>query len=462
MEKNINGQKNELQKDLNAVKIITAHTSKGLEYPIVFYVGAESTYENKTEREEKLQLDTDMGFGMYLRTPSGLSPVENPTRKIIWDYKKQKACEEEARVLYVALTRAKEQLYVVATLSKGIDKYVAEASVIHEGFSSYTAYNVNNHRDLICYAIGPRFVSVSDFLGRSYEETATEAENSCDTGGEEVEKDNEKADTVLSPEDTERASSMARLLFERFNYKYPYEYRTRLPEKLSVSRLYPTVLDDTDDFEGKITDGEIKLKLEEGYLPAFATGKDERESAKRGIATHLLFQFADFENLRKNGASAELERLHSLKFISDKDKERVRLDEVEAFVRSGLFADICEAKELYRELRFNVRLPAASFTENEELKRSLSAETVLVQGVIDCLILDGEGEYHLVDYKTDRLTREERKNRSLAEKKLREAHSEQLSYYAEAVKEMFGKYPVTVEVYSLHLGDTVDVKRKTE
>ena len=99
------------------------------------------------------------------------------------------------------------------------------------------------------------------------------------------------------------------------------------------------------------------------------------------------------------------------------------------------------------------------FTGEEGLRRRLSAadDEILVQGVIDCLIMDKDGEFYLVDYKTDRLTREERENPALAEKRLYEAHSRQLSYYAEAVKRMFGKYPRRIEVYSLHLGRCVDV-----
>jgi ATP-dependent exoDNAse (exonuclease V) beta subunit len=81
-----------------------------------------------------------------------------------------------------------------------------------------------------------------------------------------------------------------------------------------------------------------------------------------------------------------------------------------------------------------------------------------VQGLIDCIVEYADGSLGLFDYKTDRLTREELEDISLAEAKLREKHSLQLSYYAMAVKEMFGKEPRVVEVYSLALGDTVDVK----
>ena len=119
-----------------------------------------------------------------------------------------------------------------------------------------------------------------------------------------------------------------------------------------------------------------------------------------------------------------------------------------------------EAKRLYREFRFNVKLPARDFATDAELKSLYKTESVLVQGVIDCLYEDEDGELHLIDYKTDRLTKEERENKELARAKMYEKHSLQLSYYAKAVELMFGKYPKTIEVYSLPLGETLDVAIK--
>ena len=80
-----------------------------------------------------------------------------------------------------------------------------------------------------------------------------------------------------------------------------------------------------------------------------------------------------------------------------------------------------------------------------------------MQGVIDCIIQDENGELHLIDYKTDRLTKEEISDPHLGEERLRRAHTLQLSYYALAIKEMFGKLPQTIGVYSLHLGDVVEI-----
>ena len=117
------------------------------------------------------------------------------------------------------------------------------------------------------------------------------------------------------------------------------------------------------------------------------------------------------------------------------------------------------AKQIYRELRFNTRLPARYFTRDEELKLRLGNEELLVQGVIDCILEDANGDLHLVDYKTDRLTKEELNDKALVAKKLNTSHSLQLNYYALAIEKIFGKKPKSVRVYSLPLGDSVDIER---
>lgn len=471
IDRNNSFDKREAPAQSDAVKIITAHSSKGLEFPVVFYVGIEQSMKRSREDKERLVYERDFGIGMYLRTPSGLSLVSNPTKSIILNYRLRKKIEEEARVLYVILTRARERLYIVGKSRSGYDKYRDRINAAREVYTPYTVYNMKNYADMVLLSTGKHFLlpeqflpNMSDALKNKLLLVETESEGVAgeealfDLPDEPAPMDNTSFDMATRVEKNE-GKSIGEILLERFNYKYPYLHLTRLPEKISVSKLYPDILDpstvDEADLEAEISKQKF-IKM--GKLPKFATGSDETESAKRGIATHLLFQFCDLEGLKTNGAKAELERLVKEEFISERDAERVRLDEVEMFRNSPLFAEMLSAKKIYRELRFNTRLPATLFATDPDTLESTAGEELLVQGVIDCLILDENGEYYLVDYKTDRLSYEERKNEHLAEKKLRDAHSGQLGYYTLAVEKMFGKRPSRIEVYSLHLGKTVSME----
>ena len=458
--------KREAPGECDAVRIITAHGSKGLEYPVVFFAGGTKSFKKDGDAMEAPRFEYEEGFGMgmFLRTESGLARVKNATKNIIKDYRLRKKIEEEARVLYVILTRARERLYVVGQVKADIETFDAECDAAREYLSEYSVYKIPHLLGMVLEAKKFDYKLPTEFLKEApviYTDKAYELLENGETldDGDE----NESTATEREEVDEREITDVLRELKTRFSYEYPDAHLTRLPGKLSVSRLYPAILDGSDEFAVKLDDGDEKIEqnVEEkrAYLPKFRSHEDINLSAERGIATHMLLQFCSLDRLKKDGARAELNALKSGGFLSEKDAELVRIKEVEAFRNSKLIDDMMAARTIHRELRFNVKLPASDFTTDEELKQLYTDERVLVQGVIDCLYEDADGEYHLVDYKTDRLTPDERADKQKAREKLYAKHSLQLSYYAKAVELIFGKYPRTIEVYSLPLGDTVDVSK---
>ncbi len=432
----------------DAVRIVTCHGSKGLEYPVVFLANAGNRI---VDMDAKAGLVYSGGFGIAfrLRTPSGLSSVDNPVREMIKIYSFRKMYEEELRVLYVALTRAREQLYCVGTCPKvNREEYDIRLDTLRENLGPYLLRKLSSYLEIILVT-GDLTVPLELAAPASLQaDEAAECERPAPELSDYESKDAEFAAEAVVEPDAELVSELTR----RFTYTYPDPYLSVLPEKMSVSRASPTVLDGVPEGE-LIIDTEDKKRT----LPAFMEGRAAEESAKRGIATHYFMQFCDLERLVREGGAAELSRLVSEGYISERDGERVRLDEIELFRSSELLRKMRAARKLYRELRFNVRMPAEQFTENPEAVTAYSGRHVLVQGVIDCIAVGEDGSVLLVDYKTDRLTREELADKALAERTLREKHGVQLSYYAAAVESIFGVRPRSIEVYSLPLGDTVDV-----
>ena len=456
--------KREAPGECDAVRIITAHGSKGLEYPIVFFAGGTASFNQSHDNMEPPRFEYEEGFGMgmFLRTDSGLALVRNSTKNVIKHYRHRKKIEEEARVLYVILTRARERLYVVGQAKSKLDDFEAEIAARREYMSEYSVYGVSSLLKMILEMKEFKTLTPTEFLREPpfiyTDEAYGAAAEECDTGEIKIIEEELEEDGLTITEDA-NDGTLAGELKRRFEYEYPRAHLTRLPGKLSVSKLYPAILDGSDEHSVVIDTEEEDETEKRGYLPRFRDPDSVNLSAERGIATHMLLQFCDLERIYKNGARAELAALKRKGFLSEKDASLVRIKEAEGFAKSRLLEDMLSADKLYREFRFNVKLSASDFTEDEEQKKLLKDESILVQGVIDCLYVDSLGEYHLIDYKTDRLTPEERENKALAQEKLKKAHSLQLSYYAKAVELMFGKYPKTIEVYSLPLGDTVDVSR---
>jgi ATP-dependent helicase/nuclease subunit A len=240
---------------------------------------------------------------------------------------------------------------------------------------------------------------------------------------------------------------------------------------MTVSGLSPTALDAWAKKEIRapaaeepvgadalwVTDPEEETQAYEDLLapPAFLAGAKKATAAEAGTATHVFMQFCDLARLKEHGVRAELARLREEKFLPTDMASLVKLTHVEKFLRSPLFEEMEEAASLKREFRFNLLLPADHFTADPVRKKHLAGEQILVQCVIDCLLFYPDGRYVLIDYKTDYLTEEERKNPDLAAAKLRARHGNQLAYYGLACEKMLGSKPEKIVIYSLPLGDSV-------
>ena len=429
----------------NAVRIVTVHSSKGLEYPIVFLAETGKKFTNLDKRS-RFAYSEDYGLSVYLRAPKGLALVRNPVQHIIHENMDRKFIEEELRVLYVALTRAREQLFISGCADSDVESYMKKISLMRTVRSPYQQRNSGSFLALILSSIQNGDAEITE----ASENTADEKKSGDNT--------NLSATTDAKGENT-TPCDLIDVLLERFRYEYPHAAHTTLPEKLSVSHLYPTVLDGSDAGEDAPGIQPTAIRDTRSIIPEFYGGKRDNESALRGIATHTVLQFCDLENLEKCGTDAELTRLVEGGFITAADLERVRRGEIESFRQSSLFADMKRAERLHREFRFNCRIPASNFTRDEMRAESLSDTEILVQGVIDCMIEDADGNIRLVDYKTDRLTKEELENPDLAYEALYRKHSLQLHYYSLAIEKIFCRAPISVGVYSLPLGKFLEFKK---
>jgi len=412
-----------------AVRIMSVHKSKGLEFPVVFYANTHSPY-NLSDKNASPLYTNAAGFGMKLRDGSGFCTYDTMLRKSVALAKERADKEEELRMLYVALTRAKELLYVTA-MHPTPDKLFFNAGFENACRSPFLALSKKCHLELAMLALGNEESPFFKYEIIPYVERKDDI--LC------VNEAEAEAHVELNAEKEE-------LLRKRFSYVYPHTARTKIPAKFSISRLYPDILDDEV----------LDIAIGEKPLPKAAAAprfieNEENLGAKKGTATHLFMQFFDFENATKSGVEAELKRLADNRFITEEDAALVNLEEVKSFLSSPLFAKMKNAEKIYREQRFNLHLPAAEFASDESLKEELKDESILVQGVIDCFFYDTDGEIVLVDYKTDRVP----SDKKAAEIKLKEAYSRQLGYYARAIEEICGKLPKAKIIFSLALGEAI-------
>ena len=441
--------------DPNAVRILSIHQSKGLEFPVCFLARTDKG-RNLQDTHARVLFDPAVGVAMKLPDEGGVVRCDTPLRRSVSSAMADAIIEEEMRVLYVAMTRARERLIVTATLNKPEEELQSRA--IGARFTTdYTVYRAPNNITWILDAIesaryhGDRAI---DAVNVEIVNSTTETEDRPDTA----------YDTTPSSVN-EAAVERYRELFEkRFAYRYPHEALAGIPAKLTVSRLYPGILDEVESAESTRTDitrtPSLPPRGERNRAPRFLKGKTEFEASFAGTATHTFMQFCDFDALAKSGAEAELHRLTAEGFLSAAMAEAVRLSEIEKFRESDLFARMRDASYMRREFRFNASLPAWEFTTDPTLAEELRREgaDIIVQGVVDCLFIDRDGRAVLVDYKTDRLTDREIADPALAKKKLVERHRTQLIYYRAVCREMFGREIEECVIYSLPLGRDIAVE----
>lgn len=436
--------------NVDAIRLISIHHSKGLEFPVCFIYGAAKKF-NVNFKRDRIQFAPAVGIGFCLHDESGLGYYDTPVRRAIINQKSRLEREEEMRILYVAMTRARERLYVTAKV-KDFEKHREKAKNIVEFGKAFGIIKATSYLDWILAAIEDAGgeTALSGFL--TLQAITANAEDA------ESHRIPVLPEEATEPLPCEVDTILVKALKERFSFTYPYEHVSDLPAKLSVSSLYPAVLDESGD-DAFLQQPDLDSLLEETFtLPERFSIKKVATAADRGTATHTFLQFCDFSRVREVGVEEELARLAAKRFIAPETADLVNVNQLKAFFCSPLFARIQKAKAVYREQRFNIFLPASDFTENEEKAQLLKDETIAVQGVMDLFFEEEDGSIILCDYKTDYLTREEMAEPSLAAQKLSARHAQQLSYYAMAIQAMLGKSPKEVLIYSLPLGDTVTIK----
>ena len=424
----------------NTVQIMTVHKSKGLEFPVVFLYGSEKAITDQDSRKNLIiSPNNDIGIAFKISDITGLGQIDSPYRIALANRISEKSSEEEIRILYVALTRARDELYVIAAGKEGFAEAKLQQAIEKADLGGrITVSDFNSWIDRILLGLA------ADPTNQSYQ-ILTPYLAKCENSEQETE-------TVNNIDEVE-VNKICELLIPSLNFVYPFSSHSTIPAKVSVSKLYPELLNETDNFSDIIN----KAESLETKRPRFMGG--ESDAAEKGTATHLFLQFCDFSKLKANQASIkeEIARLVEKKFIPSNITELIRTEEIVKFVSSDFYQSILKSKELFREFRFNVFLPAKDFTDDLTKKDALDQEEILVQGVIDLCFIDENDRLILCDYKTDRIPHELKNDKTAVASFFADRHSEQLKYYAKAIERIMGKNPDAVLIYSLCFGETFEI-----
>ncbi len=439
------------EKKKTGVQFTSIHSSKGLEFEYCFVSTCEKK-KNTQETRESIIFQSSFGAAVMPKGKGGRVKYTFPIYEAIKEYIYADSIDEEMRLLYVALTRARKRLYVTAEFDD-IDKLIDKADDMRDYPSAYLFGKNTPYILWILSSFQDEHdeVMLSAAIAPPYAAWKKDGVNTVRITGVKERGDAPPIDFTVSSESTKKEEILPIELSdlrERLEYSYPYEIEQSLPSKLAVSKLFPRVLDASavDLIKSEMTFKEI---------PNFISSNKKAEitGAMRGTATHVFMQFCDFENAERNSVEVELARLVDKGFMDTASAELVYIDRLKKFFESDLYAEMKQAKNIWREKRFNIMLPASEFTENEALKEGLSETKLLVQGVFDCMIECRDGTLKIIDYKTDAVSGNLEKDEAM----FRDRYTTQLSYYARACEMMMKKKVSGASVYSFGLGREIKI-----
>ncbi len=413
----------------DAVRILSIHNSKGLEFPVVFLAGLGGQF-NRESTTANLLLHPEAGVGMKRRDPDTLKQWNTLPRQAVALTIRRSERAEELRVLYVAMTRAKEKLLMVMTQPKPETKLAALAATLgeRETLPASSVLAAGGMGDWILAAAlrHPsggylRSLAGDDCVSVRPADTAWVIDVLRSPAAEET------TETVLEsvPADGAFAKEIAR----RTAYRYPYAAVSALPAKLAASEL---------------SHGRVQREHVASSRPAFL-GAGGLTPAERGTALHTFMQFADYPSAAADPLQ-EIRRLTEHGFLTPQQGEAIDPARVRRFFSSSLYARMERSDRLLREVHFTIDVPAARLLPSSEEQAWASGDSLIIQGIADC-VFEEDGRLIVVDYKTDRVkTGEELVGR----------YREQLQIYADALARTLSLPVEEALLYSFVLGRTVD------
>ena len=457
----------------DVIRIMSIHKSKGLEFPVVF-LSATGKQFNLMDLNQNILLHQELGIGVKYIDYERQVQYDTLTKEAIRNKILTETLSEEMRILYVALTRAKEKLYITG-LKRDYEK---EIENMQKQVSRYHKVN-----DKINYILVKKYKKYLDWILLVY---LYEKENKDKLLTLNVWNKQELLKSFAKPKEEmidikEKLENIAipKEEFEKINtileYTYMHQLSTTIPTMTSVTKIKQmkmkqksnidmqfSINSDTDADTNIIKSKEnTKEIIEQNQLenemetenqltlnkPNFM--REDKEDiitpAQKGTLVHMCMQRLDeTKEYTLETIQALIEDLVKREIITEKEAKTINPYKVLEFTKSMIWKDLKTAKKVYKERPFFINIPAREIYDEDV------EEEILVQGIIDLYYINQKDEIILVDYKTDYVENGK-------ESKLVEKYISQLELYKKALEESLQRKVDKTYIYSVYLGKEIEI-----
>ena len=423
----------------SGVRIMSIHKSKGLEFPVVILSDLARRFSNM-DFQSSVLVHPQLGLGPVC--VDAQRHIQYPTiaRQALERTLRREAKAEELRVLYVAMTRAKEKLVMVHTQANAGGRVadlmaLSDCPVLPEAVDSGKCMG-----DWIMLPLLQRSEAgaLRAFAGQNSEGRFFTEETPwtvCVHDGLQFAAPAQQSDAAEEECAPQREDLPAD--FAALSYRYPYAEQTAFPAKLTATQLKGRAID--EEISENTT---LPPRLRNLCKPKFLAGKTALTGTERGTALHLVMQDLDFFcEPNEQSVRAQIEAMRAQRKLTEEQAKAADVHAIVRFLRSDLAARIRKSKQVEREYRFSLLRPVRDFS-------SLDADdSVLLQGVVDCFF-EEDGELVVVDFKTDHVSRAQLDERA-------EHYRPQLEVYSMALTRVMGKKVKEKVLYFFSAGEEV-------
>ena len=451
----------------DVIRIMSIHKSKGLEFPIVFLSSTGKKF-NMQDLNTPILIHQDIGFGPQFIDAE--SKVEYPSlaKEAIRIKAKEETISEEMRVLYVALTRAKEKL-IITGMSKDIEKSLKDKDKQLEMYQQKNLFKESKELEKFSPNLVGKYTSYLDWLELAYEYNKNNnidniiklnIYNKRDLIAEISNDDNEEISMMKKIKDeiqekenqmsSEKDRKYKKDILDKLKWRYAHTRESKIPTKTSVTKLKEleaeTAQLDIDDLvdiartrNNKAGERNKKHTMLSAK-PRFMEKIQKLNSAEKGTLMHLCIQLLDGKKEYSIDDIKEfVQDLKNRNIISEIEAKSINEQMLLKYTKSELWNELKLAKEIHKEEPFYINIDANTIFDDAE-----EGETILVQGIIDLYYIDKEGKLILVDYKTDYVP-----DGDIS--KLEEKYKVQLDLYKKALEDALGRKVDKAIIWALNL-----------
>lgn len=368
------------------VRIMSIHKSKGLEFPVCILAGCSRQFNTDNK---KVLIHPNLGIGFKLKDEKNIISFNNLQRQAIKIGLHKQEIAENLRILYVAMTRAKQKLIIVSHV-ENIDEYINKMCKLNDISSNISPYIIKNCNCFLDWIILCALKSKSGkILYEKIDKIPNLIKNDEDnifdinlfySGNNNIikKKSLEKQTVNLNFQD-----DLINKINERFNFVYPYSDANKIPLKITATNLLKK-----DSWKENIALSR----------PAFMS-KINISPDERGTILHNFMYFANYNKAVEN-LDEYLSDMVKKGIMTQNEINAINKESIRNFFSSNIGQKILKAKKLYREYRFTVNYTDKSEDSSQNIYTE--EESPILIGSIDCIFEDDNGEYTIVDYKTDK------------------------------------------------------------